>query len=78
MFLFSSLRAAVRSIKLQQEENMDDPLKRLKTVLAVVLVGLVSLVIVKADIETELSVTKNTREGIHAAVAAKAEAAQRK
>ena len=57
---------------------MDDPLKRLKTVLAVVLVGLVSLVIVKADIETELSVTKNTREGIHAAAAAKAEAAQRK
>ena len=57
---------------------MDDPLKRLKTVLAVVLVGLVSLVIVKADIETELSVTKNTREGIYAAAATKAETAQRK
>lgn len=55
---------------------MDDNLKRLKTVLAVVLVGLVSLVVVKFDIETELSFTKNTREGIYAAAAAKAEAAQ--
>ena len=55
---------------------MNDPLKRLKTVFAVVLMGLVSLVIVKTDIESELSITKNFREGVYTAAAAKAEAAQ--
>lgn len=51
---------------------MDDPLKQLKTVFAVVLVGLISIV----DIDFELSVTKNIREGIYAAAADKAAVAQ--
>ncbi len=55
---------------------MDDPIKQLKTVFAVVLVGLISLVVVKTDIEAEMSFTKNFREGVYAAAAAKAEAAQ--
>ncbi len=55
---------------------MDDPFKRLKTVFAVVLMGLISLVVIKTDIDAELSITKNFREGVYAAATAKAEAAQ--
>jgi len=55
---------------------MDDPINRLRTVFAVVLVGLVSLVVIKTDIDVEMSLTKNFREGIYAAAAVKAEAAQ--
>jgi len=51
---------------------MDDPLKQLKIVFAVVLVGLVSIV----DIDFEMSLTKNIREGIYAAAADKTAAAQ--
>lgn len=55
---------------------MDDPITRLKTVLTVVFVGLLAIVVIKTDIEAELSFTKNSREGVYAAAAAKAEAAQ--
>ena len=55
---------------------MENPYTRLKTVFAVVFLSLLMLVIVKTDIEAELSFTKNTREGVYAAAAAKAEAAQ--
>jgi len=51
---------------------MDDPLKQLKVVFAVVLVGLISIV----DIDFELNLTKNIREKIYAAAADKAVTAQ--
>jgi hypothetical protein len=55
---------------------MEDPYTRLKTAFWAVFLSLLAIVVVKTDIEAELSFTKNTREGIYAAAATKAEAAQ--